>query len=964
MLTIIEHIESANIAKAEVKSRVKATKSAATWNALLAGSKDAFKEHLTQMVLFLLSPFQTSIADRVFSLNLLTEKTHSLDHLKLFIDHRGGGGGGVDNFTAFAHLFEAFLGDLQEKGVRSLAITSLSKYSSMANDEQLPESSFSNDSINDSQDSSTITTAKSGTSTLEGVLAKFKSVMNHRGQQHQQQPKSESFYRTLIASWYESIEQRRAENETSIRLHVNRIFSNMLPLYGQVSDAASLLNEKIMQAQHREKKAYIEHLRAEANEAKAVRRLLLSLMAESLHEKAAWHMDAYCPQSWALSPFESRNRTRQKLERAFLEIGPRYLMPTSSKLLSGRPLFASFLGGPSAVSSSSCFSSGAADSSASPFTLGASDAAAAHQLPLYTSAARVILFDEEIEGEILLKSTCVQFFASTSSSQDSGDSPTTTTTPVNTFSKKAFFSDFVIHFAEVSELNNCRYELQNTALEIHLTSGLTYLIAFEDVATRDEFVRQMTASREALPALTEPVSLVTLTQLWRERRISNFEYLTHLNKLSGRTSNDLMQYPVFPFVLADYTSEVLNLMEAASFRVFSRPIAVQKKERERHYVDQYNYIKAENERLVSRANGGTLPKGKGGGKGGGGGNNRLSRSDPDLNAFQFVVTAAPYHYGSHYSNSGIVLHYLVRLPPYTQMFLQYQDRNFDIADRAFHSIHTTWRLATEDSTNGFKELIPEFFYLPEFLLNSEQFNLGVRQDGDRVDDVRLPPWARGSARLFTLIHRQALEANLVTRALHSWIDLIFGHQQSGRAAVEAVNVFHPATHYSADLSKIEDEVKRGAIKTMIKTFGQMPAQLFNMPHPGVSAEAALAVEDDFHSSCSVPEVIGIKWGEYVGSPLYGKPRSSYQRQFSLPIARLWALPTNDVVLLPACSALLVGYSQPRNPFINTLYILSYSLVTWSTRHSTVWLKSNKEEQRVPFTAEAQFLDKVCSSFLK
>lgn len=32
----------------------------------------------------------------------------------------------------------------------------------------------------------------------------------------------------------------------------------------------------------------------------------------------------------------------------------------------------------------------------------------------------------------------------------------------------------------------------------------------------------------------------------------------------------------------------------------------------------------------------------------------------------------PYHYGSHYSNSGTVLHFLVRLPPFTKMFLAYQ----------------------------------------------------------------------------------------------------------------------------------------------------------------------------------------------------------------------------------------------------------------------------------------------------
>lgn len=38
--------------------------------------------------------------------------------------------------------------------------------------------------------------------------------------------------------------------------------------------------------------------------------------------------------------------------------------------------------------------------------------------------------------------------------------------------------------------------------------------------------------------------------------ITNFEYLMHLNTMAGRTYNDLMQYPVFPWVLADYQSEV------------------------------------------------------------------------------------------------------------------------------------------------------------------------------------------------------------------------------------------------------------------------------------------------------------------------------------------------------------------------------------------------------------------------
>lgn len=38
----------------------------------------------------------------------------------------------------------------------------------------------------------------------------------------------------------------------------------------------------------------------------------------------------------------------------------------------------------------------------------------------------------------------------------------------------------------------------------------------------------------------------------------------------------------------------------------------------------------------------------------------------------------PYHYGSHYSNSGTVLHFLLRLPPFTKMFLAYQGQGMSL----------------------------------------------------------------------------------------------------------------------------------------------------------------------------------------------------------------------------------------------------------------------------------------------
>jgi len=101
-----------------------------------------------------------------------------------------------------------------------------------------------------------------------------------------------------------------------------------------------------------------------------------------------------------------------------------------------------------------------------------------------------------------------------------------------------------------------------------------------------------------------------------------------------------------------------------------------------------------------------------------------------------------YHYGTHYSSAMIVASYLVRTEPFTQVFLrlqvifrsfffyskQYlllQGGHFDLADRMFHSIKDSWASASKNNMADVKELVPEFFYLPDFLLNTNKFDLGM-----------------------------------------------------------------------------------------------------------------------------------------------------------------------------------------------------------------------------------------------
>ncbi|KAJ8797081.1 hypothetical protein J1605_001891 [Eschrichtius robustus] len=272
------------------------------------------------------------------------------------------------------------------------------------------------------------------------------------------------------------------------------------------------------------------------------------------------------------------------------------------------------------------------------------------------------------------------------------------------------------------------------------------------------------------------------TLQWQRGLLSNYQYLLHLNTLADRSCNDLSQYPVFPWIVSDYSSSELDLSNPGTFRDLSKPVGALNKERL--------------ERLLTRYQ--EMPEPK-------------------------------FMYGSHYSSPGYVLFYLVRIAP--EYMLCLQNGRFDNADRMFNSIAETWKNCLDGATD-FKELIPEFYGDDvSFLVNSLKLDLGKRQGGQMVDDVELPPWAR-SPEDFLQKSRDALESDYVSEHLHEWIDLVFGYKQKGRDAVGAHNVFHPLTYEGGvDLNSIEDPDEKVAMLTQILEFGQTPKQLFVTPHP-------------------------------------------------------------------------------------------------------------------------------------
>lgn len=669
------------------------------------------------------------------------------------------------------------------------------------------------------------------------------------------------------------------------------IFSDNLK---RIHDEALEITRGVVNDKHKQRKAYLDDVKHNKVYNHIVRQQWLSLIIGNTHERAIWYMDSHYPKSWELNPVEGPSRVRRRLRPCKLRLDARYLRNSSSEngiaakkeriSTQNDPLAYDWYNhySPHPLCSMIVEHEQVIDSNEMRIRMFTTDAI--H----FNCDCSIIRPNEVCEGEISIATWCIHFIG-----QRSDELQQQWTTIVED-----------LWFDEILEIWDRRYQLQDVGLEIFLTNNMTYLISFRCNRDREDFkqilMREPNKNKMInLQRFNLTSSLNRMTQLWRDGRLTNFDYLTCLNKLAGRSFNDLMQYPVFPFVLSNYTSEILDLNSSSNFRNFKKPMAIQNPEKEANFINNY-----ENSKTTS------VPIGSG-------------------------IMAKPYHYGNHYSNSATVLHFLVRLPPFTQMLIQYQDDNFDQPDRTFHSVASTWQLITRDSNTDFKELIPEFFYLPEMFLNFEQFELGRKQNDELVDDVRLPTWCPNEdARMFVLISRQALESAHVSENLHHWIDIIFGFKQTGRAAVEAMNVFHPATYYGAidfggrsSSSNISDQIssavasvsgrlqnyssdymsaannttdgepsdgtgsrrairalterhqgdiERLALETMIRTYGQMPRQLFAQPvrqrsystfAPQINNSRLEAINGQMPTRLEpLRQVRGLRWGSYVGSP--------------------------------------------------------------------------------------------------
>ncbi|XP_038073792.1 lysosomal-trafficking regulator-like isoform X2 [Patiria miniata] len=708
-------------------------------------------------------------------------------------------------------------------------------------------------------------------------------------------------------------------------------WSKLDPFSKEVANSAMEVTQLVTAYQNGQRIRFLEFLKSTIASSLDVRSAWQDLIESLTHERAVWYDPKTYPSSWQLDPTEGPGRVRRRLQRCHLHIPAKFLLPRPQANDDGRPT----------VPLAYLFEDGVQSSNSSEFKrrLQKNEKISDAFFCKLVMPASVNMGD-------LLQGVNSMYFVS-EEVLDSGHAQ------VNPFDRDMMTISWL--YEDIKELHLRWYQLRDNALEIFLINGQTLLLAFENTKERDTLYQQIKSCD--LPNLVEVDDISDVTQAWRLGQMTNFEYLTQLNKLAGRSFNDLMQYPVFPFVLSDYTSKLLDLEDPNSYRDLTKPVAVQSLAMENRYKENYKFLKEEYQKFKG------------------------------LRMGQTMFWTKPYHYGSHYSNSGTVLQYLVRLPPFTKMFLHYQDNHFDLPDRTFHCVDTSWRLSSFQSSTDVKELIPEFFFLPEFLVNNEGFNFGVRQSGARVHDVLLPPWANGSARLFTLIHRQALESVYTSQYLHAWVDLVFGVKQQGSLAVDSINVFHPATYFGIDTTTIKDPVRQRAVETMIKTYGQTPKQLFVNYHPsrlehdiypdsfGVGSVGILAGLAQWQTtkanmgpeasniSAPVSSVKGMRWGNYLGSASGPDPVIRYKKHYPVPLTSLIPLPTGDVCGVAQHLCLLLMYSKERGvSSMNAVDIKWSGIISWG--HPDAILRVQIRRKSLPINLlHATPTDKItcCSS---
>ena len=389
-----------------------------------------------------------------------------------------------------------------------------------------------------------------------------------------------------------------------------------------------------------------------------------------------------------------------------------------------------------------------------------------------------------------------------------------------------------INYSDIKWIFKRKYYYKNSALEIYTTTNKTFYFNFKYENDREivlnEILKKLGDSSPIIDDLKdkEPVigyengiiqkkkkDKIKLSQkikLWKNWEISNFEMLMWLNIFGNRSYNDISQYPIFPWILSNYedplqteknykdNQDAVNQTLASiitskeddseidfQYRKMSLPMGMleindESMKRKELFIDNYETLKEENDENMK-----------------------------------------PYFYGSNYSNPIYICNFLIRLFPFTHISIELQGNKFDDPNRLFISVKNSFYNSTTQKTD-IRELIPEFYYLPEMFRNINKLNMGKLDTGEEVNNVKTP--CNDNPYDFIMTMRGVLESNKLSNTIQSWVDLIFGYKSRGKEAENAKNVFTEASYQeNININKVNN---KESYLRMVE-FGLIPSQIMS-----------------------------------------------------------------------------------------------------------------------------------------
>lgn len=337
---------------------------------------------------------------------------------------------------------------------------------------------------------------------------------------------------------------------------------------------------------------------------------------------------------------------------------------------------------------------------------------------------------------------------------------------------------YIIPISKIKYVFKRRYYYKKTSLEIFTTSNKSFYFIFNTQNERDEVLKIIDINNTSL-------QLDNLVKDWVQWNKSSFDLLNFINSFGGRSFKDLTQYPVFPWIISDNQSETLTKFSTKTIRDLSKPIGA-----------LGSPTRTENFKMKFTE----------------------SEDDNDDNA------EGRCFFSSHYSNPFYVTHYLYRIFPFSACAIELQGGGFDQPSRQFLSIPSSFDNCMNESTD-IREIIPEFFFLPEMFHNINNINFG---SGTKETCV-MPEWAKNKPFCYVLKNRVALESNYTSSQINNWIDLIFGYKQKGKEAINSINLFFKFTYEDEiNIDKIIESDEYDSLISKID-FGQTPSQIFTKP---------------------------------------------------------------------------------------------------------------------------------------